>query len=185
MSTMTWPNHLLSLAEWNDLPEDNARRYELAEGILQVSPRPVWNHQRAIARLVGQLDSRLPADLVVLPEFELVLFDGSPATVRVPDVVVVRAEVGKTNPARVYAEDVLLVVEVISPGSRRLDRVLKLNEYAEAGIPGYWIVDLDPPVSLNAFRLVDDKYELGSEVGEVLRVSEPAPLDIDVRGLVN
>lgn len=34
-----------------------------------------------------------------------------------------------------------LAVEIISPGSRRYDRVIKLNSYAAIGVPEYWIVD--------------------------------------------
>ena len=34
-----------------------------------------------------------------------------------------------------------LVVEVVSPSSRRYDRVKKLNWYAQLGVPEYWIVD--------------------------------------------
>lgn len=32
-------------------------------------------------------------------------------------------------------------------GSRNVDLHLKPYEYAEAGIPQYWVVDLDPPAS--------------------------------------
>jgi Uma2 family endonuclease len=34
-----------------------------------------------------------------------------------------------------------LVMEVVSPGTRRVDAVIKAKEYAEAGIPEYWLVD--------------------------------------------
>ncbi|MGO8991686.1 MAG: Uma2 family endonuclease [Polyangiaceae bacterium] len=34
-----------------------------------------------------------------------------------------------------------LVVEVVSPSSRRYDRVTKLRWYAQLGVPEYWIVD--------------------------------------------
>ncbi|HWE88846.1 MAG TPA: Uma2 family endonuclease, partial [Pseudonocardiaceae bacterium] len=51
--TSQWPDHLLGLDEYFDLPEDNSRHYELAEGILQVIPRPAYKHQR-IARLLTQ-----------------------------------------------------------------------------------------------------------------------------------
>jgi Uma2 family endonuclease len=34
-----------------------------------------------------------------------------------------------------------LVIEVISPGSERTDRIEKFNEYERAGIPEYWLLD--------------------------------------------
>jgi len=34
-----------------------------------------------------------------------------------------------------------MVVEIVSPSSRRYDRVTKLRYYAERGVPEYWLVD--------------------------------------------
>jgi Uma2 family endonuclease len=34
-----------------------------------------------------------------------------------------------------------LVVEVVSPSSRRFDRVKKLQWYAQLGVPEYWVID--------------------------------------------
>ncbi|WP_308706069.1 Uma2 family endonuclease [Nocardia nova] len=48
----------------------------------------------------------------------------------------------------------------MSPGSRRIDPVTKFAEYAEVGIAHYWLVDLDTPPTLTAYRFVDDYYEL-------------------------
>jgi len=39
--------------------------------------------------------------------------------------------------------DPILVVEVLSPGSARFDRTSKRRRFQLAGIPEYWIVDLD------------------------------------------
>ena len=36
-----------------------------------------------------------------------------------------------------------LVVEILSPSSRRYDRVTKLRWYAQLGVPEYWLVDPD------------------------------------------
>jgi Uma2 family endonuclease len=47
----------------------------------------------------------------------------------------------------------LLVVEVISPGSESTDRVAKVNEYAAAGIPQYWMVAPDPVNTVTIFQL--------------------------------
>lgn len=58
--------------------------------------------------------------------------------------------------------------------ARRIDRVLKFSEYAEAGIPQYRIVDLDEPISLLAYVLVDGNYELSGE--------HTGKADLDVAG---
>ena len=51
-----------------------------------------------------------------------------------------------------------LVVEVVSPGSRKTDRFTKPGEYAEAGIPLLWLVE-QAPLRLRALVLVDGGYE--------------------------
>jgi Uma2 family endonuclease len=160
--TLSWPNHPLTLEEWEALPEDPTMRLELAEGMLVMSPRPVFLHQRAGMRLGNRFDEELPAELTAVTDVEVVVVD-APLTIRVPDVIVTSAALFDTNPARCSAADILLAVEVLSDGTRRVDRVLKFSEYAEAGIPQYWIVDLDPPATLLAYVLVDGTYELSGE----------------------
>jgi Uma2 family endonuclease len=179
-----WPDHLLSLAEWDALPEDHTRRYELAEGTLWVSPCPPSDHQWAVSELIYQLRPQLPAELRALSAIEVVLFREFPATVRVPDLVLIPAAAAAADLARHPAEDVLLAVEVISPGSGRLDRVGKLNEYAEAGIENYWIVDLERPVTVTVFELVGEEYEFVTETSATLSATLPVPLTVDVPALV-
>jgi Uma2 family endonuclease len=160
--TIPWPDHLLTIEEWDALPETDGVRLELVEGVIAVSPAPRFWHLRAGSRLSHRLDDQLPADLVAVTEGEVVLVH-QPLTVRRPDVLVTRTELYEPNPARVTAADVLLAVEVLSDGTRRVDRVLKFSEYAETGIPQYWIIDLGTPVSLLAYVLVDGTYELSGE----------------------
>ncbi len=45
MIAEVFPDHLLTLEEFFELPEDNSRRYELQEGVLIVSPRAQSLHQ--------------------------------------------------------------------------------------------------------------------------------------------
>src|SRR5688572_24245495 len=51
-----------------------------------------------------------------------------------------------------------LVIEVISPGSRRKDRVDKFREYERGGIPEYLIADPDYNL-VELYRLTDRRYE--------------------------
>jgi Uma2 family endonuclease len=180
MSMVTWPDHLLTLAEWEAMPEDTTHFFELVEGILLVAPRPAFLHQRVMARLATELDRQLPDDLAASPDVEVLIDAGFPPTVRVPDVVVVPTAVADQNPARVEAADVLLAVEIVSPGTGRTDRVTKLKEYADAGIGHYWIVDLDPPVSLTGYLLAAGNYEVMVESAGVVEVGSPAMLRIDL-----
>jgi Uma2 family endonuclease len=56
--------------------------------------------------------------------------------------------------------DVLLVVEIVSPGSEGVDLVTKHREYAGAGIPRYWVVDQDNAQTVTMHRLDGDEYRL-------------------------
>ena len=184
MSTLPWPDHLLGLDDWDALPPDPTRRYELSEGVLLVTPRPTALHQRAGFRLAGLLDQQLPGELSALTEAEVVIDEGPPATVRVPDVIVVPTSVADADPARVRACDVRLAVEILSPGTARTDRTTKLFEYADAGIPSYWILDLRPPATVTAHLLVDGDYEIVADGTGPFVLTEPAPVRITVPALV-
>jgi Uma2 family endonuclease len=154
------PDHLIDLAEWDALPEDTSARYELLEGVMVTSPRPVPRHQDLLAELGRQLREQVTEGTVALPEVEL-LIDAArgrgPATVRVPDLVVA-SRTALDGRARLRPDEVLAAIEILSPGSRRTDRVAKLAEYAEVGIPHYVIVDPDGPIT--EFVLGGDAYRL-------------------------
>jgi Uma2 family endonuclease len=77
--------------------------------------------------------------------------------------------------------EVHLVVEIVSPGSRRMDHVIKRGEYADAGIPHYWIVDLDQPVTLLACHLAGEfgYQDSGTGVG-VFTTREPYELAVNL-----
>lgn len=187
---MPWPDHLLSLAEWEQLPEDTSHRYELSEGVLLVVPRPLALHQRAMGRLMATLDEQLPDNLTALPDVEVIIEAGEAATVRIPDVVVTRSAVAEGNPARLSADDVLLAVEIISPGTGRTDRVTKLHEYALAGIGDYWLIDLDPPTTITAHLVVDGFYEIVAQGSGILDLDLHSPdaaqrLTIDLDSLTS
>jgi Uma2 family endonuclease len=141
--------------------------------MLVMCPRPPAQHQRARVRLGGLLDAQLPRDLTAVPHVEVMIMP-DPLTIRAPDVIVVRTEVVDADVPRCSASDVLLAAEVLSTGSRRVDKILKFSEYAEAGIAQHWIIDLDKPTSLLAYVLVDGNYELSGE--------HTAKVDLDVAG---
>jgi Uma2 family endonuclease len=79
-----------------------------------------------------------------------------------------------------FWRDVVLVVEIVSPGSRGTDHVMKLHEYAKAGIEKYWIVDPDAPPDdrFLAYRLDGESYRRVTALdGDMVRVNEPTKME--------
>ncbi|MEU7584743.1 Uma2 family endonuclease [Micromonospora sp. NPDC049230] len=58
--------------------------------------------------------------------------------------------------AMIAVDDVVLVVEIVSPGSEAIDSVTKVREYASAGIPRYWVADRDGAQTVTVHRLGGD-----------------------------
>ncbi|MCI4673507.1 Uma2 family endonuclease [Candidatus Mycolicibacterium alkanivorans] len=174
------PRGLLTLEQWDALDLDRTRRWELSEGTLILSPRPHPRHQLISRRLTRLLEDHLPAGLEAVPEIEVTTSGAFPPSVRDPDIVVVPDRVFDQLPARVAAADVVLVVEIVSAGSRGTDHVMKLHEYAEAGIENYWIVDLEAPADdqFLAYRLDGGSYRrIPALDGDRVRVNEPTALE--------
>jgi len=65
-----------------------------------------------------------------------------------------------------------LVVEIMSPMSRRKDRVQKIEIYRQAGILHYWLMDPEDNI-LEAFMLKDGNYMLVFTGGPGDRFSHP------------
>jgi len=63
-----------------------------------------------------------------------------PGKIREPDIFFIAKEHADRIGERICGVPDL-IVEVISPGTRRVDRGEKLYEYAKAGVGEYWLVD--------------------------------------------
>ncbi len=173
MTAAAYPQ-LMSLEQWRALPEAPEQRVELQEGLAIVSPRPTPAHSRAASRLWQQLAAQLPDGFEALQEVEVVIDAATPATVRIPDVIVRRTD---ADDSMITADQVVLAVEVVSPGSRRTDHVMKRSEYADAGIAHYWIIDLDAPVAITVLRLDSDGY-VGDQFNGEVTVESPFPVTV-------
>lgn len=185
MTTIVVPDHLVTVEEWDALEDINPRmRYELVDGTVVMSPRPRLTHQEVISRLIVLLRGHCQPGDWVLPEPELAIDLGPWPTIRVPDVVV--SGPIDSGAQRVGGSDARLVVEVISPGSRRTDRVAKLSEYQDVGVPAYWIVD---PAAVDdrrfvAYELVGGVYKEVARGSGVITLERPVPVTIDVGELL-
>ncbi|MEC3958573.1 Uma2 family endonuclease [Nocardia sp. CDC153] len=176
-----WPNHLLTIAEWSLLPENNRHCRELVDGVLVVAPQPP-RHQLAVWRLAAQLERALPRRVAAMARIELLIDEGSPPTVRVPDVLIVGGAAGAEHATRVRPADVLAAIEIVSPGSRRVDRVMKFAEYAAVGIEHYWLLETQDSLRLLTHRLRDGRYVPTGEYGGQVTLELDTlhlPLDLD------
>ena len=162
-------------ADFEALPDEYGRRYELLDGAFVVTPAPTPAHQRATARLYKLLDAAVPDDLeVFFAPLDAYLPTGD---ILEPDVLVIDK---RTIVANKVEGSPLLAVEVLSPSSRRRDVGDKLTAYRDAGVPSYWVVDPINP-RLRAWQLEDRKYvEVADVTGDEEWTSE-APYAVTVR----
>lgn len=118
------------------------RIVEWSDGeIIEYTP-PTIEHQNLtvfLVQLLGAFVAEFDLGRVVVAPAEVKLWPGGPS--REPDVfVVMKARLPDFDKWRFNgAPD--LVVEVVSPGSVREDRVRKFTEYEQAGVREYWLID--------------------------------------------
>lgn len=139
----------------------------------------------------SRLDQQLPTGLQVIPDIDVDLElapRGKPGFVRRPDLAVVhQAAVDRVrrDGGVLRACEVLVVIEIVSPGSQRTDHVIKRGEYADAGIPHYWIVDIDGPVSLIACHLAAEfGYQDPGPCTGRFATTEPFPVSLQLDALL-
>ena len=140
------------------LPEDGLR-HELLGGEHVVTPSPIRLHQGVSTELVRQF-----ANFTVQnPSFSTY---HAPADVRMgsntlvqPDVFVVsESKSADVDPGR-DIEVPELLVEILSPGTAPRDRGKKREIYQAAGVPEYWIVDIDSRL-VERWRPADERPEI-------------------------
>jgi len=145
------------------IPPDR-NRYEIVDGELFVTPAPRTIHQRIVGNIFAALHEHARkhrlGEVFVAP-YDVVF---AASTVLEPDVLFV-----SSSRLRYIGEDNLsgppdLAVEVISETTKRLDREVKLKQYALYGVSEYWLVDPEGN-SVEVFRLQGDEYELAERLG--------------------
>src|SRR5262245_53158489 len=147
MSAETVGMHMPPVVTLDDLAamitaDPHGHRYETSpEGALSVMPPPDSEHAAIASRLLVWLaGAGWPAEQVLQATGIRVpgpLRDGG----RIPDLTLW----SKPQPRMVWLtiDDLLLIVEIVSPGSEAMDELVKRHEYARAGVPRYWVVDRD------------------------------------------
>jgi len=150
----------LTFEEYLIYEDKTDNRYELVRGTLFLMNPPTVRHlliAKLIERVLDAEINRLKLNLVALREAGV---QTELDSARIPDVCVVTREqiANLLNQSAVFRTPARLVVEVVSPSSWQLDYEQKSSEYANKGIPEYWIVDPQNNKVLILW-LVDGKYQ--------------------------
>ena len=128
------------MAEVGILPETH--RFELVRGEIIEMAIPGSPHSGRVNRLTYLFVSRLGQAVIVSGQNPVALDAKSEP---MPDLALLEPRSDFYTAAHPSPEDVLLVVEV-SDTTVRYDSSVKASLYAEAGIPEYWLLDVNKDV---------------------------------------
>jgi len=174
MSSAT--SNAFTIEDLERLPDDG-NRYELIGGAIVMTPSPEPLHQRVSRKLLWLLDESCPEGFEVF--YAPIDYDVTRGQRVVPDLIIAPdSSVGE----KCLVGPVLLVIEIVSPGSVANDRVTKRALYAEAGVPAYWIVDPRARHIL-ALRLRDGSYEAYADTTSVVDLEWPVRVSFAVADL--
>jgi Uma2 family endonuclease len=172
---------------WDDfvaLDEDDLR--ELIDGELVEVEVPTRGHEYVVARVVTALMNWADAGNggQPLPSGYKVRVSNRRGVM--PDAQFYRAgnEPGIDQDLGLVRGHPDLVVEVVSPSSKRFDRVKKLHGYAQLGVPEYWLVDPEAQ-TMERLALRDGVYAIVESLGgdEVFRPASFEGLEIPLAKL--
>ena len=173
--------------EWTvdmlDALPDDGQRYEVIDGVLFVTPGPGEMHQDVVGELYALLrDYLMGSDVgktMVLPSD---VRRGDRRRNRVqPDVFVIRKVDGKRPPYPYELHDLLLAVEVVSPGNPLLDYQVKRDLYLREGVGEYWVINPGAR-NVSRWRGRDDPGEVLSKTVSWQPEGVSVPFVVDLAG---
>jgi Uma2 family endonuclease len=151
-------------SEGDYLSLDTNHLVEFSDGRVEILPMPTLSHQLILQLLFEALKafvSERHLGTVLFAAYKVKLRDGK---YREPDLIFVKAE-HRSWLGEQYSTGADLVAEVVSDDDRRRDLEVKRREYAQAGIPEYWIVD--PQLErITVLALEGSEYVVHGEYGK-------------------
>jgi Uma2 family endonuclease len=154
------PGTRMTAAEFEALPEttilieliDGKVHYpHLREGDNMPTPRSL--HQITLGQIYRTLFRLVPNGLVIMAPMDVRLG----TDIVQPDLFWVTEGGACTDKDTFFDGPPYLVVEILSPGNMRHDRVTKFDLYQRSGVSEYWIVDADERF-LEVNHLRDGRY---------------------------
>lgn len=176
-----WMHDQVTADQYESWSAERCAGIEIVDGMVVVSPTVTKRHNRLARILANALEAAAGPDWNADTDFDVRLRD-VPLTNRRPDVVVYRADTIDITPTR--PEHVLLVVEIVSPGSETTDRIVKLSQYARSGIAFYWRIEQAATGTPLAYTYVLDPatatYRDADVFAGVVKVLAPFPVEVDL-----
>lgn len=129
-----------TIEDYRALPDE--QRVELIDGYFYDMAAPTTFHQLMAGEVHRQIANYIMDEGGACTPFISpidVQLDNDEKTMIQPDVIIV------CKPEQIVRRNIMgapdFVLEVISPGTKRRDYVMKLSKYEKAGVREYWIVD--------------------------------------------
>lgn len=162
------------------LPADG-QRHEIVDGVRYVTPSPGEAHQDVVGELFALLREYLRGGAVgkaIVSPSDVRRGDRRRNRVQ-PDVFVIARAAGQRPPYPYALHDLLLAVEVVSPGSHLLDYQVKRDLFLREGVGEYWVVNPDAR-NVSRWRGRDDPGEVLSREIRWHPEGMASPLAIDL-----
>ncbi len=187
MTTMALPDRIRKLT-YDDyvLIPDDGKQHQILDGEHYVSPSPSRWHQRLVLRLIRWLDGFVLrhdlGEIFVSPLDVLLSWND----VVQPDLFFISKERSEIS----TEENVLgapdLVIEILSPKTRKLDEGVKLQRYERFGVREYWMID-GFRKGVTVCRPIDGAFQrlpvLSAAAGDVLTIPLLPGLEIPLAEL--
>jgi len=144
--SMSVPNpHIrFTYDDYQTLPEDSLKRYELLDGDILVSPAPTVLHQWVAANLEFILQShvrRHHLGVVLASPIDVVFGEGNVREVVQPDILFISNERRRIISDKEIQGAPDLLIEVLSESTAERDRGYKKTLYGRYGVCEYWLAD--------------------------------------------
>ena len=184
MVAPAWMHTQITAEQYDSWSDEQCAGIEIVDGMVVVSPGASKRLNRLARILANALDAAAGQTWNADTDFDVRLQD-VPLTNRHPDVVVYRSSTIDVTPSR--PEHVLLVVEVVSPGSETTGRTVKVDRYAKAGIAFYWRIEQAATGVPLVYTYILDPASRTYRDGEVftgtVKASVPFLVEIDLSTL--
>ncbi|MEW5694303.1 MAG: Uma2 family endonuclease [Candidatus Hydrogenedentota bacterium] len=169
MSTVATEEEKWTYQDYVQFP-DNGKRYQIIQGEVYMSPAPVPYHQRIIRKLGKIID-----EFITRSNLGEVFY--APCDVVFSDENVVQPDIFFISTAKlsIITDKCIegvpdLIIEITSPYTQKIDKLLKKRLYEIYRVQEYWIVDVDKK-TLQIFSHTGKAYEeIGNyKVGDIVR----------------